>query len=132
MTVHVKVNGVEYPATVDGSLRDSSWDGRDTKTVHLEMEAEVAKELFQDDTPWSILTRWTVEAPRVDEEGEPVFDEDGNPIIDQVEQEDEFDNSDYRFAGDVIDHRDGTCSVKMGRPTDLEEAYELLYGGDEV
>jgi hypothetical protein len=26
-------------------------------------------------------------------------------------------------------HIDGTCTVKMGKPTDLEDAYEILYGG---
>ena len=26
-------------------------------------------------------------------------------------------------------HTDGTCTVKMGKPTDLEDAYEMIYGG---
>ena len=43
---------------------------------------------------------------------------------------DEYDNSDFNIAGDVTDHRDGTMSIKMGKATDLEDAYELLYGGD--
>lgn len=37
----------------------------------------------------------------------------------------------FNIAGDVTDHRDGTVSITMGRMTDLEEAYELLYGGNE-
>ena len=28
------------------------------------------------------------------------------------------------IAGDIVDHRDGTLSIKMGRLTELEEAYE--------
>ena len=28
------------------------------------------------------------------------------------------------------DNRDGTVSIKMGKPTDLEDAMELLLGGE--
>ena len=27
---------------------------------------------------------------------------------------------------------DGTVTIKMGKPTDLEDAYEMLLGGDEA
>ena len=32
----------------------------------------------------------------------------------------EYDNSDCCLAGDVTDHRDGTITVKMGKPTAAE------------
>jgi hypothetical protein len=43
----------------------------------------------------------------------------------------EYDNSAFILAGDLTDHRDGTITVKMGRLTPLEEAYEILFGGVE-
>lgn len=99
--IQVKINDTTYPATVDGQMSDFTWDGRESKSITLEMEHATADELFVDDAEWSIL--------------------DG---------ETEYDNSDYSVAGDIIDHRDGTLTIKMGKPTDLELAYEELYGGD--
>lgn len=32
----------------------------------------------------------------------------------------EYDNSEYSLAGDITDHRDGTVSIKMGKPTEAE------------
>ena len=46
--------------------------------------------------------------------------EDGTVEIVQVNEKEEYNNSDYCIAGDIIDHRDGTLSVKMGKPTDVE------------
>ena len=44
-------------------------------------------------------------------------------------RQEEFDNSEFCIRGDLTVHVDGTCTVKMGKPTDLEDAYEMLYGG---
>lgn len=109
--MYLKVNDKLYPATFYGKMRDVEWDDRESKTIRLEMTYEVAIDLFHvDGVSWSIVDEW------VDEEtGETV--------------QQEYDNSDFSIAGDITDHRDGTMSVKMGKPTDLEEAYELLYGG---
>lgn len=49
-----------------------------------------------------------------------------------TENEAEWDNSAYSLSGDITDHRDGTVTIKMGKPTDLEDAYEMLMGGDEA
>ena len=51
---------------------------------------------------------------------------------DGKETEAEWDNSAFSLSGDITDHRDGTVTIKMGKPTDLEDAYEMLLGGDEV
>ena len=101
MSVQVKIGGETYSAEVYGKVSDMMWDGRMSKTITLEMTHDVALETFKDDVAWSI-------------------------VVDEVE----YNNSEYCIAGDVTDHRDGTVSVKMGKPTDLEEAYELLYGGE--
>ena len=73
-----------------------------------------ASPLLPDGTPWSIVQR----TPAPDESG--------------TENENEWDNSAYSLSGDITDHRDGTVTIKMGKPTDLEDAYEMLLGGDEA
>lgn len=100
--VDVKVNGITYPAEVEGMINDYFWDGRESKSITLKMNITDALELFVDDIQWSII-----------------YDET------------EYDNSDFNVAGDITDHRDGTITVKMGKETDLEEAYEMIYGGNE-
>ena len=110
MSIYVKVNGTEYPATVDGNLVDRNWGGRDTKTITLTMtNAEVAS-LLPDNTPWSIVHREMVD----------VLDEQGHPTGEAKEVVNEYDNSEYSLAGDITDHRDGTVSIKMGKPTESE------------
>ena len=37
----------------------------------------------------------------------------------------EYDNSDYCILGDITVHRDGTITVKMGKPT-AEELNQIL------
>lgn len=110
--MQVKINNETYPAEINGKIYDTAWDGRSSKTITLEMEYADAVELFVDGAEWSIIF--------------PVEDEETHEIT-MVEE----DNSAYYLAGDITDHRDGTLSIKMGKPTDLEEILELIYGGDE-
>ena len=58
----------------------------------------------------------------IDENNEPTY----------TTQQTEFDNSEFSIRGDLTVHVDGTCTVHMGKPTDLEDAYEILYGGLEA
>lgn len=112
MSIYVKVNNTEYPATITGEHKDRSWDGRDTKTVTLTMtHAEVAA-LLPDNIPWSIVQRDMVD----------VLDEQGKPTGETKEVVNEYDNSAYSLSGAITDHRDGTVSVKMGKPTEAETA----------
>ena len=112
MSIYVKVNNTEYPAAVSGANNDRTWDGRDTKTITLTMtHAEVAA-LLPDNTSWSIVQRDTV----------PKYDSDGQPTGETKEVVNEYDNSAYSLAGDITDHRDGTVSIKMGKPTETENA----------
>ena len=112
MAIYIKVNNTEYPATVNGIYNDRIWDGRDTKTITLTMtHAEVAA-LLPDNTPWSIVQRDMVD----------VLDEQGQPTGETKEVVNEYDNSEYSLAGDITDHRDGTVSIKMGKPTEMESA----------
>ena len=112
MAIYIKVNNTEYPAAVSGANNDRNWNGRDTKTITLTMtHAEVAA-LLPDNTPWSIVQRETAD----------VLDDQGQPTGETKEVVNEYDNSEYSLAGDITDHRDGTVSIKMGKPTETESA----------
>ena len=112
MSINIKVNNTEYPATVSGDRADRTWDGRDTKTIYLTMSHDEVATLLPDNTPWSIVQRDTVD----------VLDEQGHPTGETKEVVNEYDNSEYSLAGDITDHRDGTVSIKMGKPTETESA----------
>ena len=112
MSIYIKVNNTEYPATVDGDRADRSWGDRGTKTIHLTMTHDAAAALLPDNTPWSIVQRDMVD----------VLDEQGKPTGKTKEVVNEYDNSEYSLAGDITDHRDGTVSIKMGKPTETENA----------
>ena len=110
MAIYIKLNNTEYPADISGNRQDRSWGDRDTKTITLTMtHAEVAA-LLPDNTPWSIVQRDMVDK----------LDENDMPTGETVEQVNEWDNSEYSIAGDITDHRDGTVSIKMGKPTEVE------------
>ena len=112
MAIYIKVNNTEYPAEINGNPKDRSWGDRDTKTVTLTMTAAEAAALLPDNTPWSIVQRETVDK----------LDNDGNPTGQTEEVVNEWDNSEYSLSGDITDHRDGTVSIKMGKPTETESA----------
>ena len=74
------------------------------------MSANEIAALLPDNTPWSIVQRDMVD----------VLDEQGNPTGETKEVVNEYDNSEYRISGPITDHRDGTVSIKMGKPTEVE------------
>lgn len=122
---YVKVNDALYPARIAGKMSDNEWDGRESKAITMEVDFDTVDALFHDDVTWSIVHKGTV--PVYDDEGNPVLDEHGEQTY--ATQQTEFDNSEYSIRGDLTVHVDGTCTVNMGKPTDLESAYELMYGG---
>lgn len=111
---YIRVDEKMYPATIVGRVGDNTWDGRESKSITLAMSHDKVAMLLPDGTPWSIVQR----TPAPDGSG--------------TENENEWDNSAYSLSGDITDHRDGTVTIKMGKPTDLEDAYEMLLGGDEA
>lgn len=120
---YIKINETLYPATVSGRVQDNDWDNRESKSITLEMDYETANKLFIDGVAWSIVQHSEI----------PVYEKgaNGEPIHTGTEmQETEWDNSEYSLAGDLTDHRDGTITVKMGKLTDLEQAYEIMLGGN--
>ena len=69
--------------------------------------AEIAA-LLPSNAPWSLIER------------EDVLDELGAPTGQTVDHE--RDMSEYSLSGDITDHRDGTVSIKMGKPTESEKS----------
>ena len=126
----VKINDTLYPANIDGRVHDNEWDGRETKSITLEMGYAEAAALFVDGVAWSIVEQYEVPVYQAGENGELILDENGEPVQTGTKmQETEWDNSEFSIAGDLTDHRDGTVTVKMGKLTELEEAYEIMLGG---
>lgn len=112
MAEFIKVNGQEYPATCIYNYKDRNWDMRETQTVHLTMPYAQAAALLPSGTPWSNVFRETKDK----------FDNDGNPTGKTEEVVTEEDMSAYSLSGAITDHRDGTVSIKMGKPTETESA----------
>ena len=115
---YIKINETLYPATISGKVADREWDNRESKSITLEMDYATAVALFVNGLAWSIVQQDEV----------PIFDENGEQTGTEI-RETEWDNSEYNLAGDITDHRDGAVTVKMGKLTDLEEAYEMMFGG---
>ena len=107
--VFVKINNTLYPAIVSGKITDNDWDNRKSKSIKVEMDYATAIGLFVDGLVWSIVAQ--------------------NEVDGEI-HETEYDNSEYNLAGDITDHRDGTITAKMGCLTELEEAYEIMLGGN--
>jgi hypothetical protein len=110
MVTYIKVNNTEYPAIITGEHKDRTWGEREVKNIRLTMTATDAAALLPDNTPWSIIQRDTV----------PKYDSDSQPTGETEEVVNEWDNSAYSLSGAITDHRDGTVSIKMGKPTESE------------
>lgn len=110
--MQVRINGSLHDATIYGQMRDTSWENRESKAITLTMGYETAVATFADDVPWSILYQPS-------DYYDPETKQTVTPPVE------EYDNSDYCILGDITVHRDGTVTVKMGKPTG-EELYNIL------
>ena len=108
----VKIAGNEFEAIVSGVANDALWGGRESKSITLTMDYETAAATFCDDVPWSILYQPS-----------NYYDPETQQMV--TPPVEEYDNSDYCILGDITVHRDGTVTVKMGKPTG-EELYNIL------
>ena len=102
MSIYIKVNGVKYPASVNSDNSDHAWGGRRSRAIRLTMTAEEAMALLPDNTPWSIVRR----------------EADGTVQ--------EWDDSAFSMSGAVTDNRDGTVTIKMGEPMEIENARAVV------
>ena len=108
----VKISNAEYDAEIRGQLRDFTWDNRDSKSITLAMDYATAVATFADDVPWSILYQPS-----------DYYDPETQQMV--TPPVEEYDNSEYCIAGPITNNRDGTVTVKMGKPT-FEELYNIL------
>ena len=126
--IYVKINDTLYPATVTSYPNNPGWDGRDSKSITVEMEHAEADALFVDGAVWSVVDRVEVPVYERDANGMPLM---GNGQLIQTGteiQETETDCSDYDLAGELIDHRNGKITAKMGKHT-AEELLAVIMGG---
>lgn len=115
---YIKIGETMYHATISGTLNDRSWNSRESKSITLEMTHAEAADLFVDGLAWSIVMDTVKEVEQTKE--------DGSVEIVEVDAQDEYDNSDYSVAGPITDNRNGTVTVKMGKPTAEELLAELM------
>ena len=123
MATYIKVGNDEnlYPAVIGGKMSDKEWDGRPSKYIHAEMAYNEAVSKFYDEVAWSIVQD-------VEREVEYIDEETGESVMKTIIEQDIYDNSEYSILGDITVHKDGTVTVKMGKPT----AEEILAMFEEV
>ena len=110
--IKIKIGNQEHEATVSGVSTDGKWGNRASKSITLTMDYATAVATFVDDVPWSILYQPS-----------DYYDPETQQMV--TPPVEEYDNSDYCILGDITVHRDGTVTVKMGKPTG-EELYNIL------
>ena len=91
MNTYIKINSINYPAEIYGHVRDRDWDNRESKVIVLSLTIQEALDLFVDGLQWAIVY--------------------GTQVIPQ---------DDFIIAGPITDNRNGTVSVRMGKPTAAE------------
>ena len=110
--MNISIGGHDYSCTIESRQRDINWGYRESKSITLSMDYATAAATFADDVPWSILYQPS-------DYYDPETQQTVTPPVE------EYDNSDYCILGDITVHRDGTVTVKMGKPTG-EELYNIL------
>lgn len=127
--IYVKINDTLYPATITGDLKDWNWGERPSKSITVEMSHAEANALFVDGAVWGMVIREEVPTVKLDENGMPVMGADGMFVQDGTKiRETEQDCSEYDLAGELIDHRNGKITAKMGKHT-AEELLAVIMGG---
>ena len=101
MNTYIKINSINYPAEIYGHVRDQGWDNRESKVIILSMTIQEALDLFVDGLQWAIVY--------------------GTQVIPQ---------DDFIIAGPITDNRDGTISVRMGKPTAAEVSSVIM--GEQI
>ena len=99
MNTFIKINAINYPAEIYGHVRDRDWDNRESKVIVLALTIQEALDLFVNGLQWAIVY--------------------GTQTIPQDE---------FIIAGPITDNRNGTVSVRMGKPT-AAEVSSVITGG---
>ena len=94
------INGADFECLhLTERIKDYTWDMRDNIELLMPMTHTEADELFKDGIAWGYIPNGAEEL---------------------------IDCSAYSVAGDITDHRDGTVSVRMGKPTQADLLAEEL------
>lgn len=96
MAEFIRVNGQEYPAEVIYLYKDRNWNDRDVRNVFLNLPYDQVVALMSTGTKWSSILK------------------DDDVVVEET------DMSEFSIAGQVVDYRNGTVSIKMGKPTESE------------
>lgn len=100
----------KYPVDIEPSIFEKrrAIDGVSRDTIRLTLLAtysEVAEHFVNG-------ANWAIEESFVDENGENITNQ--------------YDKSEYSIASDIVDHRNGSVTVYMAKPTEAEKAKEAL------
>lgn len=98
MSEFIRVNGQEYPAEVIYLYRDRNWNDRDVRNVFLNLPYDQVVALMPTGTKWSSIIK------------------EDDVVVEET------DMSEFSIAGQIVDYRNGTVSIKMGKPTETESA----------
>lgn len=124
MATYVEVNHIKYPAVITGRLNDRDWDDRASKEITLEMTYMDAVNTFVNDIQWNIVQDVEQRIEKENENGEVIFETEMRQEV--------YNNSEYNIAGNIVDHRNGKISIKMGKPTSEEMLQEMAIIAAEV
>lgn len=111
---YIKINDTLIPAEVSGKSRDPEWDYRHTQTIKCNLSREEAKAVFVDGAEWYLVYQ---DPSYVNEQGDTATPE---PIV--------YDKTEFDQVMSITENRDGTVTVKMGKPTS-DELLAILMGG---
>ena len=118
--IYIEIAGQRFPAEISGKKTDRDWDGRESKSILLPADAAAAAALFGDEIAWEIIRITEAGNVLLDADGNPVIGEDGEAVIQTEQVETRYDNSAFCLLGDIVQHRDGSRTVNMGKPTSEE------------
>lgn len=110
--IYVKIGETMMEATVNGYRRDPKWDYRDVEEVTVAATADEVKELFHEGVDWDLVQVF-----------DPYVDEATGEII--TPEPKTKNHGEFCVSGAVIDHRNGTVTIRMGKITDAEALAEL-------
>lgn len=117
MATYVEINNIKYPAVITGRLNDHDWNNRASKEITIEMTYMDAINTFVNDVKWNIVQDVEQRIEKHNDNDEITFE--------TIMGQEVYDNSEYNIAGDIIDHRNGKVTVKMGKPTAAEQLAEM-------
>lgn len=99
--ITIQIGSTKLDVELERFDYDGFWDDRASIAITLPMDYDTAVDTFVDDLKWSIVTPAGV-------------DENGDERVTVTEM------PEYIIAGPIVDHRDGTLTVRMGKYTEQE------------